>query len=243
MVAPARGLSPTDLGAVREALAAGRHPRVVFTESAGQIAGQVGQVVSLADPAASDDWIVVRFGKDELPFATQDLAMPVRGARSAKAAPPPGPPRVDAKRPPSQPAKADAGVTTPPPTSAQQPPAPQPEAPLKPELPRPELPAQPEAPPRPAKPRAPTSLLVTLAYTDREWTVAATHGNRTIAKSRPIRPTDALRMVAMLDLPGLHDAVESIIAAERAEAEARAQRLRAELAEIESRLSELTSRS
>jgi hypothetical protein len=47
-------------------------------------------------------------------------------------------------------------------------------------------------------------------------------------------------MVALVNLPGLHDAVESIIAAERTEAETRAQRLRAELAEIESRLNELT---
>jgi hypothetical protein len=47
-------------------------------------------------------------------------------------------------------------------------------------------------------------------------------------------------MVSMLDVPGVHEAVENIIAAERAEAESRAQRLRAELAEIESRLSELT---
>ena len=44
MVAPARGLAPIDLGAVRQALSAGRRPKVVFTESAGQIAGQVGQV-------------------------------------------------------------------------------------------------------------------------------------------------------------------------------------------------------
>ena len=49
-------------------------------------------------------------------------------------------------------------------------------------------------------------------------------------------------MVALLDVPGVHEAVEGIIAAERADAEARAQRLRAELAEIESRLSELSHR-
>ena len=40
-------------------------------------------------------------------------------------------------------------------------------------------------------------------------------------------------------VPGVHEAVEHIVAAERAEAEAQAQKLRAELAEIEARLAEL----
>ena len=106
MVAPARGLSPIDLGAVRQALTVGRHPKVVFTETAGQIAGQVGQVVALADPAATDEWIVVRFGKDELPFAAHDLAMPVRG-RSPRAKPTtPEPEPAPAKARPTTPARA-----------------------------------------------------------------------------------------------------------------------------------------
>jgi hypothetical protein len=83
---------------------------------------------------------------------------------------------------------------------------------------------------------------VTLAYADREWTVAANQGSRTLAKPYVIKPAEALRMVSMLDMPGVHEAVETIIAAERAEAEGRAERLRAELAEIESRLSELAAR-
>ena len=48
--AQARGLSPADVEGIRETLAAGRRPKVMFTEAAGQIAGQVGQVVQLADP-------------------------------------------------------------------------------------------------------------------------------------------------------------------------------------------------
>ena len=49
----------------------------------------------------------------------------------------------------------------------------------------------------------------------------------------------ALKMVSMLDVPGVQEAVEQIVSAERAEAQAQAERLRAELAEIESRLAEL----
>jgi hypothetical protein len=94
-----------------------------------------------------------------------------------------------------------------------------------------------------AKPKAPASLTVTLSYADREWTVSASLGSRTLAKPYLIKPTEALRMVALVDVPGVHEAVESIIVAERAEAESRAARLRTELAEIENRLAELAGRS
>jgi hypothetical protein len=94
-----------------------------------------------------------------------------------------------------------------------------------------------------AKPKAPASLTVTLSYADREWTVSASLGTRTLAKPYLIKPTEALRMVALVDVPGVHEAVESIIVAERAEAESRAARLRTELAEIETRLAELAGRS
>jgi hypothetical protein len=46
-------------------------------------------------------------------------------------------------------------------------------------------------------------------------------------------------MVSLVDVPGVQEAVEQILAAERAEAEEQAVRLRAELAEIEARLEEL----
>src|SRR2546430_17624209 len=76
----ARGLTPADLDGIRETLAAGRRPKVVFTETAGQVAGQVGQVVQLGDPSGSEDFVLVRFGRDELPFSPADLAIPARGA-------------------------------------------------------------------------------------------------------------------------------------------------------------------
>ena len=62
------GLSSTDLDRIRDTLASGRKPKVSFTKDAGQIAGQLGQVVALTDPHVSDEWVVVRFGRDELPL-------------------------------------------------------------------------------------------------------------------------------------------------------------------------------
>jgi len=211
-----RGLTSADLTQIRDHLAAGRKPKVVFTDTAGQIAGKLGQVLELTDPKASDEWIVVRFGQDELPFSPVDLMIPPRGRRSVAEPAPPAPP----------------------PVKVTQPPVPK----EKPAPPPPPAPTQ-HVPKKAAKPKPPASLTVTLAYNDREWTVAAQQGTKTLAKPYVIKPTEALRWVALVDVPGVHEAVATIIEAERAEAEVRAVRLREELAEIESRLAELTSRA
>jgi hypothetical protein len=92
---------------------------------------------------------------------------------------------------------------------------------------------------RGSRPKAPAGLTVTLAYESGEWTVAAHQGSRTLAKPYLVRPAEALKMVSMLDVPGVHDAVEAIVSAELAEASQRAEQLRSELAEVEARLSDL----
>jgi hypothetical protein len=235
MAATTSGLSTTDLGLIRETLASGRKPKVVFTEAAGQIAGKVGQVVELTDAKVSDEWIVVRFGRDVLPFSPADLAIPPKSPPPPKNTKPAPPLRLT--EPPDIPAPPEE---TPPVTDST--------ASAKPAVIDSTARARPAVthgttsgrPAKPAKGKAPASLTVTLSYTDREWTVAATQGAKTLAKPYVIKPAEALQMVSLLDVPGVHEAVESIIAAERAEAEGRALRLREELAEIESRLAELT---
>jgi hypothetical protein len=79
-----------------------------------------------------------------------------------------------------------------------------------------------------------------LAYAEGEWTVAANQGAKSLAKPYLIKASEALKMVALLDVAGVQEAVEQIVSAERNEAEQQAQRLRAELAEIEAKLAELT---
>ena len=217
-----RGLSDVDVQGIRAGLAAGRRPRVVFTESAGQIAGQVGQVVGLTDPAESDDWVVVRFGRDELPFSPGDLEMAPKGAAAKKAAPAP----VEA---PPAPPEPEFVMDKPVPVR------PEPEA----EAPAPVPAPRKAAAARPVKAKSPAGLTVTLAYADGEWTVAANQGAKALAKPYVIRPAEALKMVSLVDVPGVQEAVEQIMSVERAEAEQQAQRLRAELAEIEARLAEL----
>jgi hypothetical protein len=225
----ARGLSPADLDGIRETLAAGRRPKVMFTETAGQVAGQVGQVVQLADPAGGEEFVVVRFGRDELPFSPADLQLPARGAgrrpkpasdarapANGKAAPPPGP-ELRLTPPPVPAPRAEQPAAAP---EAAQPPAPRKAG-------------------RTARPKPPAALTLTLAYAEGEWTVAATQGARSLAKPYVIKPAEALKMVGLLDVPGVQEAVEQIVSAERAVAQEHAQRLRSQLAEVEAKLAEL----
>ncbi|MFF5225773.1 hypothetical protein [Dactylosporangium sp. NPDC000521] len=269
----AGGLSTVELEQIRDTLAAGRKPKVVFTEAAGQIAGQLGQVVQLTDPELSEEWVVVRFGRDELPFSPADLKMAPKAAPARRTPIVPAPreetpvaapaveqptdsalPGADAQAD-AAPASAgsgpsaagagsagdsvkdtkdtaakdtgkdakDGGKDSGPVEKSSGVPAPR------------ATPAKKAA----AKPKAPAGLTVTLAYADGEWTVAANQGTKSLAKPYVIKASEALKMVGMLDVPGVHEAVEEIVSAARAEAESQAERLRAELAEIEARLAEL----
>ncbi|WFE99329.1 hypothetical protein [Micromonospora sp. WMMD964] len=217
-----QGLSTDEVQSIREALAAGRKPRVVFTASAGQIAGQVGQVVELTDPEVSDEFVVVRFGRDELPFSPADLAVAPKGAGRRVVEPKP--------EPEPEPVAAPEFVLDTPRVPAQRQEEPKVE--------------QTEKPParravKAVKPKGPAGLTVTLAYADGEWTVAAQQGSKALAKPYVVKPAEALKMVALVDVPGVQEAVEQILGTERAEAEQQAEKLRAELAEIEARLAEL----
>lgn len=236
----ARGLSTEELESIRDGLAAGRKPRVLFTEAAGQVAGQVGHVVGLTDPALSDEWVMVRFGKDELPFSPTDLAIPPKGAPAKRtAAPPKEMPELKLTQPPIPDSDEEQSMTV---KSVS--PTTNPASPSSPDAAtsRPDAPGSAPAPRkagRPPKPKAPAGLTVTLAYAAGEWTVAANQGTKAVAKPYVIKPADALKMVALLDVPAVHEAVEQIVTAERTEAEQQAEKLRAELAEIEARLADL----
>ncbi|GAA5180967.1 hypothetical protein GCM10023322_14500 [Rugosimonospora acidiphila] len=230
----ARGLSTQDVDSIRDSLAAGRRPKVVFTESAGQIAGQIGQVVELTDPDGSEDFLVVRFGRDELPFSPVDLAIaPKNPPRKAAAKPEPEFKLAD----PPAPAPREEKSTMSMPTVDEQS-----DSPAESDSPAGE-PVEAAKPARKAvkqaKPKPQTGLTVTLAYAEGEWTVAAQQGAKVLAKPYLIKPAEALKMVGLLDVPGVQEAVEQIVSAERTEAQHQADRLRAELAEIEAKLAEL----
>ncbi len=234
------GLSATELTQIKETLAAGKKPRVMFTESAGQIAGQIGHVVQLDDPSIQEDWILVKFGADILPFPPADLSIAPRGA-AAK--------RTPAAEPaaPVKPAKPVAPepefkVIREPVPAARKEKAPTPAVSQEKIVTEPE--SVPPAPRKPATPKAAKakplpSFTVTVAYTEGEWTVGAVQGAKVLAKPYVIKPADALKMVSMLDVSGVQEAVETIMSAERAQTLAVAEKLRAELAELEAKLADL----
>ncbi|WP_018255857.1 hypothetical protein [Salinispora mooreana] len=230
-----QGLSTEEVDGIREAVAAGRKPKVVFTASAGQIAGQVGQVVALTDPAVSDEFVVVRFGRDELPFSPVDVAVAPRGA---------GRKVPSAERPAGEPVAAEPVVVAPEPEFVLDTPPPAvarvagEDASAR--LVESAKPARRAVKPaKTAKAKGPAGLTVTLAYAEGEWTVAAQQGAKVLAKPYVVKPAEALRMVGLVDVSGVQEAVEQILAAERAEAEQQAEKLRSELAEVEARLAEL----
>jgi hypothetical protein len=252
----AKGLSTLDLEQIRDMLGAGRKPKVLFTEAAGQIAGQLGQVVQLTDPELSDEWVVVRFGKDELPFSPSDLMIAPKVTPVRRAAPVPVVPAPREEIPvPAAPALSTVDALA---SVADDSPVPVPAVrsepggtggaaarqPDPPEVPASETqpakaPAVKAAPAKKAvKAKAPAGLTVTLAYAEGEWTVAANQGAKALARPYVIKANEALKMVALLDVPAVHEAVEEIVSAARAEAEQQAERLRSELAEIEARLAE-----
>jgi hypothetical protein len=230
MGAADQGLSTDEVQSIREALAAGRKPKVVFTSSAGQVAGQLGQVVELTDPESSDEFVVVRFGRDELPFSPADVAVAPRGTGRRVAEPKPEP-----EPEPVAPVAAEPEFVL----DRARVPAPRQERQEESMVDTAETAKPARRPVKAAKPKGPAGLTVTLAYADGEWTVAAQQGSKSLAKPYVVKPAEALRMVALVDVPGVHEAVEQIMAAERADAEQQAEKLRAELAEIEARLAEL----
>ena len=284
----ARGLSTAELNTIRDTLAAGRRPKVVFTEAAGQVAGQVGQVTGLTDPALSDEWVVVRFGRDELPFSPTDLTLPPKGGMAAGRRPTK---RIPAAAPEfkitreipgrrtDEPAGGAANGATPGAASGGKGGGGTRERagddtsgagrasggkPAAEDTVASDKAASDKAagdtaaagggpadatgggtarparkPARAGRAKPIPGLTVTLAYAEGEWTVAAQQGSRTLARPYIIRAADALKMVAMLDVAGVQEAVEQIVAAERADAEAQAARLRAQLAELEARLADL----
>jgi len=85
--APPPPLTDDDVAAIREQVAAGQTPRVVVRAAGASVAaGTRGSVIRLGNPKDSE-YIVVRLGRDEVPFAPSELGIPGRKAPAAPRAP------------------------------------------------------------------------------------------------------------------------------------------------------------
>lgn len=104
-------LTDDDVTLLRARVAAGERPRVIVrAASAAVAAGTRGNVVRLGDPKESE-YVVVRLGKDEVPFAPAELGLTTRPktAPPAKTAPPVAPPRKAAPARSARPARPARG--------------------------------------------------------------------------------------------------------------------------------------
>ncbi|WP_035738691.1 DUF6319 family protein [Glycomyces arizonensis] len=229
-------LSSADITHLESVLAQGKKPKVMFTESAGQVAGKSGKVVAL-DEARDGDFVLVAFGSDQLPFSPAELRLPERGESSARTkaprprqapeapAPPPGPGLLpDAPEPAKKTAKATERKTVSDTAAETKPEA----APARKKTTR----------ARSAKDKHP-ELTVTLTYEDGEWAVAAAKGARTLVKGVAVSHTAALSMCAAAESAEVTELVTEVVDRIRSEAAEEAAALRKRLEEAEARLAEL----
>jgi hypothetical protein len=209
-------LTDDDVAQLRAKVSAGERPRVVVrAASAAVAAGTRGNVVRMGDPKESE-YIVVRLGKDEVPFAPAELGLTTR-------------PKTAAAKP----------ATTPPPPAAR---TAAPTAPTRKAAPR--LPARPATaaskPTRAAKKLPP--LVVTMRFRDGGWTVEGQRGARRLSKVIGLRPGAVSAFAEHLDEGSLRDALVEAVESCRNVVEQRAASLRAELEAAEAALRAYESR-
>jgi len=203
-------LTEADVDDLRRRIAAGDKPRIVIRSASAAVpAGTRGTVVRLGDPA-QDEYVVVRLGRDEVPFGPSELSLP--GAKPV--APEVRPAARARRRPASRPAAKAAPVAEQPPTAA--PPAP-------PARRRAHKAAQ-----RTGR-KAAAPMTVTLRFSGDAWTAEATRGARRLARPSPLRPGAVSALAAHVDDEHLRTALVETVEACRALVEERAAALRAEL--------------
>ncbi|MEU4807548.1 DUF6319 family protein [Actinosynnema sp. NPDC023587] len=219
-------LSAEDLDHLRGELAAGRPPAVWFTSAAvGVEAGRSAKVLAFTDPPEGD-YIQVRptGEKDELSFSPAELTLEKPAPRRKT---PPAPPEPEPAAPAPTPVEH---IYSPEPKPAPPKPAPKP-APA---------PAAPPARAAGRKQPKPAEVTVTLTSTaEGEWTVDVQTGAKRVLKNAPVAAS-AVAQAAKLLLPEVDEAVETVLSAARERHLARVEQLRAELAEAQRALDELT---
>lgn len=217
-------LTDEQVAQLRADVSAGRSPRVVVrTPSAGLAAGTRGSVLRVGDPAAESEFIVVKLGGDEIPFAPGELALPTRAGRPAAGKDP-------VKAAEARPLKV---VGTAPPRPADKPPT----AAAPAAKPARRSAAAPSRAGGRRKPPGPVTL--TLRFADGAWTAEAARGGKRVGgKSVPVRAGAVAALAELIDDEQVSGLIAETVEACRSEVEERAAQLRAELAAAEEALRE-----
>jgi MFS family permease len=91
-----------------------------------------------------------------------------------------------------------------------------------------------------AAPKLSARLAITLAYTDGRWLVEVRKGRALLGTRHPVDATQALTTLSLLGVPGLRSEVEQALSTDKSEATRHAERMRAELTELETKLAGLS---
>lgn len=239
-MADERPLDEAALARLKEELAAGKRPSLVLLSGgAGLPAGSRGQLLRIDDPPTDDEFLHLKVGNDELPFAPTEVGLPGRRGRSspsgrgrqASSSPPPTLPEVEppAPEPILEPVRPDRRtraerVVEPPP------------APAGPAVADVDEASAPRRPRRPARSAATSPrLTLTLRFADFAWTIEAQVGGRR-EKASPVSLAAIRALADQLEESPLRRQLLGTVEACRAEAEKRAAALREELARLETQL-------
>lgn len=199
-------LTNDDVEALRAKVAAGEKPRVVVrAASASVAAGTRGNVIRMGDPKESE-YIVVRLGKDEVPFAPAELGISGRPAATTAPAKPPAPRPAAAERPPATPRPSVASKAAPRRQAS-----------------------------RGSARRVPP-LSVTLRFSSGAWTVEAQRGARRLTRPTALRPGAVTALADHLDDDALRDVLVEAVDSCRSVVEAQRAELRAKLEAAEAAL-------
>jgi hypothetical protein len=239
----------------------GDSPRVIVRSASAAVpAGTRGNVIRIGNPSEGE-YIVVRLGRDQVPFAPNELSLSTRGrtasstttAATAKPAAAPAKKTAAASSRPSRAsvrstAKAATKTTKSSPARSVK------TTPAK-SAPRAAAKETAKAAPsrttptaarrttsrsssRRGKGRSPQPLTVTMRFADSRWTIEAQRGSRRLAKAQPLRPGAVSAFAEHVDEEAVRDALVETVESCRAVVEEKAAVLRAELESAEAALRE-----
>jgi len=240
------GLDDAQLARLRQAIADGRRPRVRVTGSQFPVA-TTGTVVRVGDPVSDGaDFVMVRIKvggvSDELGFSPSELSVVRRapaaappaeaGARTSaqktsasrvRTSPTPQPDQAAVVEAAALSAKGRGGKST----------ARRSATATTTTLASPTVPTRSKAATTGRRAASVPAVTITIASAGSSWSVSASRGARAMVKKTPAAPGVVTAIAALLNLQEVEEAVAAVNGAALGEAEARAEKLRAELAEIE----------
>lgn len=231
-------LTDEEVAGLRARLSAGEKPRVIVRAASAAVpAGTRGNVIRMGSPS-DGEFIVVRLGRDEVPFAPAELALSARGKTATAAARSATPAKKTTAKSSASPTKKAAPKKAAPVKAAAPAKTPAKAAPAKPAATK----STRRAVARKSARKGSQPLTVTLRFTDGSWTVEAQRGARRLARATPVRPGAVQTFAELVDDDTVREAISTIVASNRTVAEEKAEKMRAELAAAEAALKEYDAR-